>query len=1242
MIVLIFEIDDSKIIQHFVRCTKPFKMKKALFFILSICSLTVFAQTNIGFEDGTVTGWECKSGFYGAPAGDFPCATPPQFIFKYNSTTPLDGAKDSPLDPTTKAGKTQADFRHTIMTTAAPKDPNSKNNISPVAPGNLFPTGTNKYSFRLGNSVGLADYGQTEALAEAIKMTYLVDKNNAGLTYLYSAFLFDYAHPTNEAPRFEIKITQIVNGKEEQITCGYYQISAADPSADFQDGAGFGKNIWRYTNWTKVTVDLTAYVGKQVSIEFATADCFPNDKTKSTAKKCVWSPGSHAAYAYIDLYTSPVEIASPSICANAPSIQLCALPGYASYQWPSGQPGIQPPLDKQCVKINNPKAGDTYTVNMVSTAGPACKTTMTITLKGTDFTVSDTSVCTNTLPFKINAIPATPGDYVWKWEPKQNLSCYDCPNPEFTPGTTTTYTVTMTDKKISNCDRIKNVTINVGTSFTVKTTSDTICEGETGTITATGADTYTWQPGSLTGATQTVTPTTTTTYTVTGASASATCPGDAKATAIVTVDKKPIVAVTDVTICAGETATLTGSITGGGSTGTWIGGDGQFSPNRATLNATYKPTPAEIASKKITLTLESEDPSGPCGKESKTLTITISPGAKADAGPDVTICFGGTAELAAPDTGGVWSGGTLAGFSDVKNPKASYTPTPAEQTAGKITLTYTTVNTGNASCPGGSDEMVITIEKLSVSAGADKIICFGETAKLSGSIGGSATKGTWKGNGVFSKNNQDLEATYTPTQAEMVAGTVTLYLTTDATEACPAKTDSMVISINPVAIADAGPHQAICYPGTVTLAGVISGSATSGTWSGGSGTYSPSPTSATATYTPSASEASAGKALLTYTTNDPLGPCPAVSDTMSITVYKKAEADAGKTASFCIGSPILLNGKITGGNGTGIWSGGLGGVYIKSVTDLNASYTPTPADIAAGKVIFTLKTSATGLCPMDSATVTHLINPSPVINFVVDTPKACPPHCVDFTDSTVAMGSNIVKWEWDFGNQTTGIVKNPKDICYPQPGSYNVSLKATTDKGCVAKLEKPYMIETYPKPIAQFTVEPNPVSLWDPTVRFYDQSSRDVKTWVWNLGDGKIIFPNIKNPVHQYVVGLAKTYTVTLTVTNAYGCIDSIPHAVEVQPEFTFYIPNAFTPGNSEKVNDTFFGKGVGIIEYHLWVFDRWGNMVFNTKDINTGWDGRANNGADIAQQDVYVWKVKLKDVFNKNHEYIGTVTLVR
>ncbi len=1216
-------------------------MKKKLLFILSICSLSLFAQTNIGFEDGTVTGWDCLSGTYDMPnKGVAPCSpVPTTFRFTLTKGAPLDGNKDNPLyDP--GVGKK---YRHTITTKKTATDINSNSIVPVVAPGNLFPTGTNNNSFRLGNADGYGSSIQEEAYAEGIKTAYTVTPANAALTYLFAAFLLeDDKHLPVEAPRFEIIISELVDGKDVQIPCGYYKITAKDVNLGFQPGKVVEeKVIWRYCDWRKVTVDLSAYIGRQISIEFRTADCY-YAPANGSGSSCDWGAGSHGGYAYIDLYTGPIEVSSPTICANSPSIELCALPGYVSYQWQAGAPGIQQPLNKQCVTVLNPKAGDKYTVNMISIAGPACASSMTITLKGPDFSVRDTSVCTGAPPLQIKAIPVSPSTaYEWDWKPKTNLSCYDCADPVFTPGATTTYTVTMKDKNTPNCDRTKNVTITVGTGFTVTTSNTEICEGETATLTASGADTYTWQPGSLPGATITVTPTTTTTYTVTGKAKGASCAGDSTAKAIVTINKKPLVKVTDVTICIGETATLTGSITGA-STGAWLGGDGIFTPDRTAPNATYKPSTAEEAAGKVILTLESKEALGTCGKDSKTMTITISPGVKADAGPDITICIGTAAQLNAPVTGGVWSGGTQTGFSDVKDPKAIYTPTIAEQNAGKVKLTYTTVSTGNAACPGGSDEMVINIEKISVDAGAAQTICFGETANLSGDIGGAATKGTWSGNGIFIKDKNDLTASYKPTDAEMAAGTVKLFLTTNATDVCPAKIDSMVITINPKAVVDAGPSQAICYPGTVKLAGVVSGGATSGSWTGGDGTYSTSTNSLTNVYTPTAAEAKAGKVILTLTTNDPAGPCPAVSDTMSITIYKNALADAGKTTSVCMGNPILLDGKITGGNGIGTWSGGLGGAYVKSVNDLKASYTPTPADIAAGKVTFTLKTGAAGLCPLDSATVTHFINPNPTIDFAVDTPKACPPHCVDFTDATIVLGSKIVKWEWDFGNKTTGIVKNPKDICYTQPGSYDVSLKATSDKGCVSELKKPYMIETYAKPVAQFTAQPNPVSQYDPTVHFYDQSSKDVKSWVWDLGDGKIISPNIKNPVHQYLVGFAATYNVTLTVTNAYGCKDSIPHAIEVQPEFAFYIPNAFTPGNSEKVNDTFFGKGVGILDYHLWVFDRWGNMLFDTKDLNTGWDGRAKNGADIAQQDVYVWKVKLKDVFGKNHEYIGTVTLVK
>ena len=1231
--------------------------KKLVLFFFTISASGIFAQIgncdNAGFENSNgvltgagVNGWVFSTGTFGDPNitacdGAHPI------------TTPIIGAQNQGGTNATDAPANVTQNRHTVMSTAAGTDPNSLNNVPCVAPANMFPSGVNRYSFRIGNSVGTESGGL--ALAESAKFTFTVTKANAGFTYLYSAFLNDPDHPVNQAPRFEIKITEASGNK---VPCGYYQVAAGNGDATFKKGKQSGPPVngvtpyWTYTDWTKVGLDLSGYIGQIVSIEFTTADCYPSGSTTTTngVTTCSnWTAGQHSAYAYIDMYCVPVEIISPPVCANQANVQICAPDGYATYQWPSGQPGIVPPLNNKCVTINNPKAGDKYTVNMTSVAG-GCPTSATITLSGADFTATDVALCTGAGPIKLTATPTTIGDYTFKWEPVTFLDNPNIQSPTFTPGTTTTYTITMSDKNLANCNQVKKLKVTVGSSFTVSTADVEICEGEQATLNASGADTYEWKDSAgatYTGATINVTPATTTTYTVTGTSATATCPGNPTATATVIVRRKPIVTVTDQTICVGESAKLNGSITGGGSNGNWIGGAGIFNPNRSSLTASYKPTAAEEAAGTVTLTLESEDPAGPCVKDSKTLTISIVPAVTSNAGPDQTICEGETVTLSGvfggAATGGTWSGGTGTFAPSNTDPNAVYTPGAADISAGKVTLKFTVTNGSNATCPGGMDNMDIIIDKMpTVSAGADQTICIGESATLGGSVGGSATGGIWSGGtGTFTPNNTTLTASYKPSAAEMAAGTVTLTLTTTGIGKCPAKDNKTTITINPIAVVDAGPSQKICIGGTVTLAGAVSGGAVSGSWSGGTGIFSPNSSTANATYTPSKAEETAGKVILKFTTNDPPGPCPAVDDTMTILIDQLPVAIAGDARSICAGQEIKLNGKVQGAATAGTWSGGAG-TFSKNNMDLTGTYIPTAQEIAAGKVTLVLTTNTTGLCPAHKDSVTHSIYPNPIVKFGVDIPKACPPHCVNFFDSTTAGSTNIVKWKWDFGKYGEAVVKNPVGVCFSDPGKYDVSLTATSDKGCTTTLKKDYYIETYPKPVAAFTANPWSVSLYDPLINFYDQSSTDVVSWTWNLGDGTVVSPKTVNPVHKYEVGVSGKYLVKLFVVNNFGCVDSTYRTVEVLPEFTFFIPNAFTPTRDDGINDTFFGKGVGIVEYHIWIFDRWGNLIFNTTDINTGWDGRANEGEFIAQQDVYVWKVKLKDVFGKYHDYIGTVTLVK
>src|SRR6185295_12490211 len=186
-------------------------------------------------------------------------------------------------------------------------------------------------------------------------------------------------------------------------------------------------------------------------------------------------------------------------------------------------------------------------------------------------------------------------------------------------------------------------------------------------------------------------------------------------------------------------------------------------------------------------------------------------------------------------------------------------------------------------------------------------------------------------------NNTTLNATYTPSGAEITAGTVTLTLTSnDPSGPCPAASDTVTITINAPALADAGTDQSVCASSpNVLLAGSVSGAGSGGTWSGGSGTFNPNVTTLNATYTPSAAEITAGTVTLTLTSNDPSGPCPAASDTVTITIDAPALADAGTDQTVCASSPnVLLAGSVSGAGSGGTWSGG-SGTFNPNVTTLN-------------------------------------------------------------------------------------------------------------------------------------------------------------------------------------------------------------------------------------------------------------------------------------------------------------------
>jgi hypothetical protein len=307
-----------------------------------------------------------------------------------------------------------------------------------------------------------------------------------------------------------------------------------------------------------------------------------------------------------------------------------------------------------------------------------------------------------------------------------------------------------------------------------------------------------------------------TTYALTNVaySIAPTCSAAASGSALITVNAAPTVnANSDQTVCASSpNVTLNGSITGSITTGTWTtAGTGTFN-NATALNAVYTPSATDITAGSVTLTLTSGDPPGPCNPVADQMVITINPAATANANVDQAVCASSPNVTLAGSVGGsattgTWTTAGTGTFNNATALNAVYTPSATDITAGSVTLTLTS-NDPAGPCVAATDQMTITINaSATASANVDQTVCASSpNVTLAGSVGGGATTGTWTtaGTGIFNNANA-LNAVYTPSAAEITAGTVTLTLTTNDPPGwpCGAATDQMIITINPAATANA-------------------------------------------------------------------------------------------------------------------------------------------------------------------------------------------------------------------------------------------------------------------------------------------------------------------------------------------------------------------------------------------------------------------------------------------------------
>jgi len=288
---------------------------------------------------------------------------------------------------------------------------------------------------------------------------------------------------------------------------------------------------------------------------------------------------------------------------------------------------------------------------------------------------------------------------------------------------------------------------------------------------------------------------------------------------------------------------------------------------------------------------------------------------------------------------------------------------------------------------------------------------------------------------------------------------------------------------------------------------------------------------------------------------------------------------------------------------------------------------------APGEYLITLKVFSDKGC-FSTDTQTAIVWTSPKLFFTPAKIEGCAPLEIRFGANVTAGDADISNWQWYYGNGISDTLSDPAVVVYDQSGNYSVSVKVTDAHGCSDEAYYQNLVTVFPKPTAGYTYNPESTNIYDPLISFYD-SSLDAVAWRWDFGDG--FGSEELNPVHAYAT--AGTFDVLQIVTSEHGCVDTMHSSIEISPEYLYNIPNAFTP-NNDGINDYFIGKGIGVKDFKMYIFDRWGLKIYETIDQSKPWDGIYKS--HLAQEDVYVYKIVLTDVFEHYHEFIGKVTLLR
>lgn len=293
-------------------------------------------------------------------------------------------------------------------------------------------------------------------------------------------------------------------------------------------------------------------------------------------------------------------------------------------------------------------------------------------------------------------------------------------------------------------------------------------------------------------------------------------------------------------------------------------------------------------------------------------------------------------------------------------------------------------------------------------------------------------------------------------------------------------------------------------------------------------------------------------------------------------------------------------------------------VFLATSTGQGGTYTLTALN-AAG-------------CP-GYTTTNIIIDPLPDGVLVSENENRCAPFCDKFR--LAAIGNTPVTsttWKIDGLILSTDTFK----YCIRHAGNHYLSGTFADANGCINT--STFVIEALPVPVASFVYHPEqPVESADQVVFTNTSEGEKITKVSWYFINNNGYKTNAQQPA--YIFEDAGTYPVSLVVKNTWGCMDTVVQPVKIESDFILYVPNAFTP-NGDDDNETFQPKGRGVVIYEFSIFDRWGELLFQTNDFATGWDGSYKGKS--CKSDVYQWRIYAGDGKGGTKDLSGHVTLYR